>query len=200
MEAGAGQVREGRLERAQAIVQRQQGMPPEGDGDRLVVRAERAGAGIFRPSWASAAAAAGRSAPTARRSVQSVASSPMGAHPARVNPFARDALVAVRSTNEACWAMARGPQPTTAPWPRHCRLAQKHLWCVANDIPSPDGARLGEALRRQQRNRSAGRLQAVYTAGDDFLYVQVEFIGFDETCNELLCEALIPQTWPPMTA
>ena len=49
VQAGAGQVRDGRLQRVEAVVERQQGVPPEGHDDRLVLQAEHAGTGLLRP-------------------------------------------------------------------------------------------------------------------------------------------------------
>ncbi len=45
----AGQMRQARLQRLKAVVARQQGVPLEGDDDRLVLQAEHAGAGLLQP-------------------------------------------------------------------------------------------------------------------------------------------------------
>ena len=45
----AGQMRDRGLKRVQAVVERQQGMPPDGDDDRLVLHAQHTGAGLLRP-------------------------------------------------------------------------------------------------------------------------------------------------------
>ena len=42
-------MRQARLQRVEAVVERQQGAPPEGDDDRLVFQAEHAGSGLLRP-------------------------------------------------------------------------------------------------------------------------------------------------------
>jgi hypothetical protein len=59
MQAGAGQVWDARLQAVKAVVQRQQGMPAEGDDDGLVLRREHRRARLLRPH---AAVAGGPSA------------------------------------------------------------------------------------------------------------------------------------------
>jgi hypothetical protein len=50
MEGGARQMREGRLQGVEAVVERQQGMPSEGDDHRLFFRGQDRRFGFLRPS------------------------------------------------------------------------------------------------------------------------------------------------------
>ena len=49
MQRGSCQMRDGRLQRIEAIIERQERMPPEGDNDRLVPDRKNRGPGSFGP-------------------------------------------------------------------------------------------------------------------------------------------------------
>lgn len=71
-------MRNGRLQRVEAVVQRQQGVPAEGDDDSLVLQAQHAGARLLRPH---ASVRAGRArAPLLHRGRADPVSSGGGSH------------------------------------------------------------------------------------------------------------------------